>query len=187
MKSAARYVPGLLVVTAVAAVMFTAGGHEGHDHDGPSISRAVCVLTPTAGSKAAGIITFLRTDKGILIEGTISGLEPNSKHGFHIHQYGDISASDGTAAGGHFNPHGEDHAGPDAAMRHVGDLGNVEADAEGNATYKRVDKHIRFEGEESIIGRGMILHAGTDDLKTQPTGAAGARIAQGVIGIASDE
>ncbi|MBX3180743.1 MAG: superoxide dismutase family protein [Candidatus Hydrogenedentes bacterium] len=172
----------------------TASSHEGHDHDhdhdhdhGPAISRAICVLSPTEGNSTAGVITFTKTDKGVLIEGTISGLTPNGKHGFHIHQYGDLSSADGTKAGGHFNPHGADHAGPDDEHRHVGDLGNVEADAQGNATYKRVDSHITFEGATSIIGRGMILHAGTDDLKTQPTGDAGGRIAQGVIGIAADE
>lgn len=186
MSKTFRFVAGAVALVAVLGLTLTAGSHEGHDH-GPSVSKAICVMTPTEGNETAAVITFTKTDKGVLIEGKITGLTPNSTHGFHIHQYGDISGADGTKTGGHFNPHDMDHAGPDADMRHAGDLGNVEADANGNATYKRVDTHLSFEGEDSFIGRGMILHADTDDLKSQPTGAAGARIAQGVIGVASDE
>tara|TARA_R110001592_G_scaffold210324_3_gene461807 strand:- start:98 stop:631 length:534 start_codon:yes stop_codon:yes gene_type:complete len=175
-----------VVVLGLAGLAMVANGKEAHSH-GESASKAICVLTPTEGSSTSGTITFTKTDDGIMIEGMISGLTPESTHGFHIHQYGDISGADGKATGGHFNPHGMDHAGPDADMRHVGDLGNVVADKEGNATYKRLDKGIAFDGDNNIIGRGMILHAGTDDMKTQPTGDAGSRIAQGVIGIASAE
>ena len=184
MRKIARFgtVGMLFAVVALAGV--AAVSHEGHEH-GPS--KAICVMTPTEGNSTSGVITFTKTDKGILIEGKIQGLKPNATHGFHIHQFGDISSPDGTAAGGHFNPHGADHAGPEAEMRHVGDLGNIESDADGNATYKRVDAAIKFTGDESIIGRGMIIHADPDDLKSQPTGAAGARIAQGVIGVANDQ
>ncbi len=146
--------------------------------------RAICVLTPTEGNSAAGIVEFEETDEGVMIVAEITGLEPNSKHGFHIHQYGDISGKDGKATAGHFNPHGIDHAGPDADHRHVGDLGNLNADADGVARYRRLDVHVKMVGEDSIIGRGVIVHAGEDDLTSQPTGAAGARIAQGVIGFA---
>ncbi|MFP6572139.1 MAG: superoxide dismutase family protein, partial [Vicinamibacterales bacterium] len=113
-------------------------------------------------------------------QANLTGLTAGTEHGFHVHQYGDCSASDGTSAGGHFNPHGADHAGPDAASRHVGDLGNSEA------TYDRVDTQLAFEGESSIIGRGFIVHGGIDDLSSQPSGSAGPRIACGVIGIAAD-
>ena len=47
-----------------------------------------------------------------LIEAHVMGLKPNAKHGFHIHEFGDISAADGTSTGGRFNPDGHDHAGP---------------------------------------------------------------------------
>ena len=122
-----------------------------------------------------------------MVEAEVSGLTPNSKHGFHIHQYGDISSPDGKSTGGHFNPGGHDHAGPDSSKRHVGDLGNLEANEDGVATYKRLDKVIQIHGEYTILSRGITVHAGTDDLKSQPTGAAGARIAVGVIGLASAE
>ena len=186
MKKTIRFVAGTLAIAVAAILAVAAASHIGHA-EGMGVSKAICVLTPTEGSKASGVITFTKTGKGVQIEGTIEGLEPNTKHGFHVHQYGDISGADGKKTGGHFNPHGMDHAGPDAKMRHVGDLGNVEADAAGKAVYNRLDTEITFEGENNVIGRGMILHAGTDDMKTQPTGDAGARIAQGVIGIAASE
>ena len=138
---------------------------------GPS---AIAVLIPTEGNALQGTVTFIQTPEGVRVQAA------GTEHGFHVHQYGDCSASDGTSAGGHFNPHGADHAGPDAASRHVGDLGNSEA------TYDRVDTQLAFEGESSIIGRAVIVHGGTDDLSSQPSGAAGPRIACGVIGIAAD-
>ncbi|MCH7947595.1 MAG: superoxide dismutase family protein, partial [candidate division Zixibacteria bacterium] len=73
------------------------------------------------------------------------------------------------------------------SIRHVGDIGNIVADADGKATLEWVDSHMTFEGASSIIGRGVIIHAGEDDLTSQPTGAAGARVACGVIGIAKAE
>ena len=93
--------------------------------------------------------------------------------------------ADGKCAGGHFNPTGMPHGGPDDAKRHVGDLGNIKADDSGKATYKRVDKLISLNGSNSIIGRSVIVHAKADDFKTQqPPGNAGDRIGCGTIGIA---
>ena len=92
--------------------------------------------------------------------------------------------ADGKCAGGHFNPTGMPHAGPDDAKRHVGDLGNLKADSTGNASYKRTDDVISLNGRNSIIGRSLIVHAKPDDFKTQqPPGNAGDRIGCGVIGI----
>lgn len=147
------------------------------------VSKAICVLHPTQGNNVQGVVTFTRTDSGIKVVADVEGLT-EGKHGFHIHQYGDISNPDGTSAGGHFNPDNKKHGAPTDAERHVGDLGNLEAGADGRAHYEWVDNEITFSGEHSIIGRAIIVHAGADDLTSQPTGAAGARVADGVIGIA---
>jgi Cu-Zn family superoxide dismutase len=171
------------IVTALATIGFIA--HRGADaEDVTMITKAICVLAPTADSKVSGTVTFTQQTEGVLIEAHITGLKPNAKHGFHIHEFGDISKPDGTGAGGHFNPGGHEHGAPDVEKRHAGDLGNLEADASGHAMYKRVDKVVELNGVNCILGRGLIVHAGTDDLKTQPTGDAGARAAQGVIGVA---
>jgi Cu-Zn family superoxide dismutase len=147
------------------------------------IDKAVCVLHPTEGNNVKGVVTFTQTDSGIKVVADVKGLT-EGKHGFHIHQYGDCSNPDGTSAGGHFNPDDKKHGAPTNTERHVGDLGNLEAGADGKAHFEWVDNVITFSGDHSIIGRGIIVHAGEDDLTSQPTGAAGARVACGVIGIA---
>jgi Cu-Zn family superoxide dismutase len=145
--------------------------------------KAVCVMTPTKGSQVSGVVTFTQKGDEIEITGEIVGLTPG-KHGFHVHEFGDLNSPDGMATGGHFNPDKEKHGGPHDKMRHVGDLGNVEADASGKVTLKMTDKLIQLHGPHSIIGRGLIVHAKADDLKSQPAGDAGGRMAQGVIGVA---
>jgi Cu-Zn family superoxide dismutase len=68
--------------------------------------------------------------------------------------------------------------------RHEGDLGNVVADSSGKAHLEWKDKVMKLSGPDSIIGRSMIVHVQEDDLKTQPTGNSGGRVACGVIGVA---
>src|ERR1041385_3613916 len=138
-------------------------------------------LKPTQGNKAAGSITLATMGQGVHFTGTITGLTPG-KHGFHIHEKGDCSAPDGASAGGHFNPDQKAHGAPDAAEHHAGDLGNIEADASGTA---KVSIHMNGitlgSGANSVMSKAIIVHANEDDLKTQPTGNAGARVACGVI------
>jgi Cu-Zn family superoxide dismutase len=166
--------------------MQPADGQTDHAH-GPATSsaptKAVCVVHPLGDAKVQGKVTFTQVDDGIKIEANLTGLTPG-KHGFHVHEFGDCSMMDGTCAGGHFNPDGKPHGGPDSTERHAGDFGNLEADASGNAVYERVDSIISLHGDHSIIGRSIIVHADPDDLTSQPTGNAGARIGCGVIGIA---
>jgi superoxide dismutase, Cu-Zn family len=146
------------------------------------IEKAVCMLYATQGNTASGVVVFTQTVSGIKVVADIQGL-PAGKHGFHIHECGDCSSIDGTSAGGHFNPEGKTHGSPMDMMRHEGDLGNIEADATGKAHLEYVDPMLSFEGNHSIIGRSIIIHKNEDDMKTQPTGNAGARVACGVIGI----
>ena len=148
----------------------------------PEINKAICVLYPTEGNNVSGEVVFTETDSGMLVVAEVTGLT-EGKHGFHIHEYGDCSKPDGTSAGGHFNPWNKPHGAPWDKERHVGDLGNIVAAAGDTARLELVDTLLSFNGKNSIIGRGIIVHAGEDDLKTQPTGNAGARVACGVIGV----
>ncbi len=165
----------------VSTLLLTAA--EGEKAAGPK--KAICVLTPThkSGGHVQGTVTFTQKDDGIEITGEITGLTPG-KHGFHIPEFGDMSSADGMATGGHFNPGGHKHGGPEDTDRHAGDFGNIEAGADGKATIKMTDKAISLSGPNSILGRALIVHAKQDDLKSQPSGNAGDRIAQGVIGAA---
>jgi Cu-Zn family superoxide dismutase len=148
----------------------------------PSAVTAGANLQPTVDSRAEGAVNFTHTDDGVRVEAEIRGLSPGA-HGFHIHEVGDCSAPDGSSAGGHFNPVGSPHGPPsaNASARHAGDLGNLVAGPDSIATLTVVDPVIKLTGDESIVGHGVIVHAGEDDLVTQPTGAAGKRAACGVI------
>lgn len=146
----------------------------------PTGIQASAVLKPTEGNKVTGNVQFIQLDKGIRVVAKIEGLTPGD-HGFHVHEFGDCSAPDATSAGGHFNPSKNLHASPDDLPRHVGDLGNIFADADGKATYDRIDFTIKFSGDHSIIGKSVIIHEKKDDFVSQPTGNAGARVACGVI------
>jgi Cu-Zn family superoxide dismutase len=149
--------------------------------------KAVAVLHPTAGNKVSGTVTLTEEADGVKIRANIAGLSPGN-HGFHVHEFGDCSAADAASAGAHFNPTHKAHAGPDAPERHVGDMGNVQADASGKATLEYVDHQISLTNDErSVIGRSVVVHAKPDDLKSQPAGDSGARVACGVIGRAKSQ
>ncbi len=147
------------------------------------VKAAVVLLIPTVGNSVTGVVRFTQVEGGVRIVAEVSGLKPG-EHGFHIHEFGDITAADGMSAGGHLNPGHAKHGAPGAAERHEGDLGNLTADATGHATLDYVDTVIRLNGPTSIIGRGVVVHADADDLKSQPVGNAGKRVATGVIGVA---
>jgi Cu-Zn family superoxide dismutase len=137
-------------------------------------------LQPTRGNAASGVVSFARQGDHILVTATLSGLTPGA-HGFHIHEKGDCGAPDATSAGGHFNPAGHPHGHPHLGPHHAGDMPMLEADAGGNARLSVELSGVTLEGDQGIVGRGVIVHASPDDFKTQPTGNSGARVACGVI------
>ncbi|MGN8225775.1 superoxide dismutase family protein [Gracilimonas sp. BCB1] len=147
---------------------------------GPAHTELVATVMQIGDNEVTGSVTFTKAESGVQIQGSFAGLEPGN-HGFHIHQYGDCTADDGTSAGGHFNPSDNQHGAPSDAARHMGDLGNIEANENGEAAINYVDQTVTLN---QILGRGIIIHAGEDDLESQPTGAAGSRVACGVIGVA---
>jgi Cu-Zn family superoxide dismutase len=150
------------------------------------VNKAVAIVSPLGTSGVSGKVLFARAEGGVKVDVELVGLKPGV-HGFHIHEFGDCSAADGTSAGGHFNPTGEPHAGPQDSQRHAGDMGNIEATADGKAILSYLDTRVALEGPNGILGRGIIVHAQPDDLKTQPTGNAGGRLACGVIGAVKAE
>ncbi|XP_021934821.1 superoxide dismutase [Cu-Zn]-like [Zootermopsis nevadensis] len=149
------------------------------------------VVTLIKGHEIVGNVSFFQEKDGnvVKLSGVVSGLTPG-KHGFHIHEKGDIS-SECVAAGGHFNPEKKNHGGPNDTERHVGDLGNIEAGANGVASVNITDSLISLHGAHNIVGRALVVHNGTDDLgkgdteESKKTGTAGSRVACGVIGIQS--
>lgn len=128
----------------------------------------------------------------IKIELNIRGLSPNSLHGFHVHEAGDLTDKC-TSMCAHFNPYGKTHGCPGMKERHVGDLGNIQTNSKGEAKYYFYDHVIKLRGTKSnIIGRGLIIHQDKDDCgqgenaESLKTGNAGKRIACAVIGYAKE-
>lgn len=157
---------------------------SGHASAWESVNHAVAVIQPTAGNQCSGVVHFHKVGDSVKVVAEVSGLTPNQAHGFHIHEFGDVSGADGTATGGHYNPEGHSHALPASATRHAGDFGNLQADAGGKARLELTVANITIAGlRNPVLGRGVIVHAKPDD-GSQPTGNAGARIGQGVIGLA---
>jgi superoxide dismutase, Cu-Zn family len=143
------------------------------------VTKAAAQLEPKSGSQVTGTVTFTKVGDEIQVVADIQNLKPG-KHGFHIHEKGDCSAADAASAGAHFNPTQKHHGGPMTPDHHSGDLGNIEADASGKAHLDWKGK-LSLSGNDSIIGRSVVVHEKEDDLKTDPSGNSGARIACGVI------
>jgi Cu-Zn family superoxide dismutase len=182
-KSGAALAVGSLVCIALMSYRSPAvAQQEKARMKGEPITKAVAILIPTKGSKVEGRVTFTDHEGTVHVHAEISGLTPG-EHGFHIHEFG-VWSEDGMASGGHYNPSHDMHAGIDTPKRHVGDMGNITANANGNATLDLDVPNMRFRGGGSIIGRGVVVHEKADDLKSQPSGNAGGRLAVGVIGVA---
>ena len=163
---------------------------------------AICVFTNNMNKKITGKVVFKETKRGLQIKINMSGISPGL-HGFHIHQYGDLSEGCGSLCS-HFNPTNSVHGGRDSPERHLGDLGNIISDKSGNVDMVIYDKFLTITGKYGILGRSVVVHADEDDLglggldefgnivdekvrdESLKTGNAGKRIACGVIGYKKD-
>ncbi|KAI5073663.1 hypothetical protein GOP47_0011676 [Adiantum capillus-veneris] len=148
--------------------------------------KAVAVLSGSEG--VGGTVYFSQdADGSTNVSGKLCGLKPG-KHGFHVHALGDTT-NGCMSTGGHFNPKGMEHGAPEDGVRHAGDLGNVTIGDDGCVDISMTDSQIPLTGENSIIGRAIVVHADEDDLGkgghelSKTTGNAGGRLACGVIGL----
>ncbi|KAF8158100.1 superoxide dismutase [Crassisporium funariophilum] len=177
----------LLIATVFAS--FTSVAATCPKDESTNAWKAIVALKGDSG--VIGNVTFEQSavDGPVTITGNIQGFTAKALHGFHVHQYGDLSGGC-ASAGPHFNPFNSTHGAPTAEIRHVGDLGNIETDDSGVANFVFTDSVISLNGQKSIVGRAIVVHVGTDDLgmggndESLKTGNAGARAACGVIGLA---
>jgi Cu-Zn family superoxide dismutase len=156
------------------------------DKDADHHAAAVAHVKPAAGAKdekVSGTVKFMAAEHGVKAMVDLKGMKPNSKHGFHIHEKNDLSSPDLKSAGPHFDPGmTKHHGGAEGDMRHGGDLGNITADEQGNVKTEIMVHGISIAGEkDGVVGRSVIVHAKADDLKSQPAGDSGDRIAGGAI------
>jgi len=145
--------------------------------------KAAAGIMSKNSSDASGTVTFIETDGKVTMTANISGLTPGN-HAIHIHAVGDCSKDDGSSAGGHWNPINVDHGKWGSTPFHNGDIGNILADENGIGTISRKTDLwcINCADEaKNIIGKAIIIHEGSDDYSSQPSGAAGARIGCGEI------
>jgi len=140
------------------------------------------IVSTTGDSSISGIVEFTETPKGLEVYAQVEGLPPG-KHGFHVHQYGDLGDS-GKAAGSHFNPNNTKHGfiiEDGYTEAHAGDFGNITINEDGNGELKLLIPEMTLSiGPYSIAGRSLIIHEKEDDFG-QPLGNAGPRIAGGII------
>jgi Cu-Zn family superoxide dismutase len=147
------------------------------------LPMAMAMLNPTAGGLTArGMVHFQELKDGSVEVQVDLKAVPPGEHGFHVHEVGDCGDK-GNNAKGHFNPATMIHGAREAVSHHAGDFGNVTADAEGNVktTFTTHSISLKEGASNNPIGRAVILHEKADDLMTQPTGNAGARISCGVV------
>ncbi|MGH9316280.1 MAG: superoxide dismutase family protein [Thermoanaerobaculia bacterium] len=164
---------------AACALLLTGAAPSPKASEGP---QAKASIEGRSGSTATGTATFTELATGGVAVHVHIEKAPAGTHGLHIHEKGDCSDPEAKSAGGHFNPGGMPHAGPKDAMRHAGDLGNIEIRADGTGDLKIVSDMLTVKpGPNSVIGRSVVFHEKADDMTTQPTGNAGGRWGCGVI------
>ncbi len=126
-------------------------------------------------------VVFRPTRQGMRVIAEARGLKPHSAHGFHVHEHGKCEGPGYESASGHYNPGGHAHGRPHAERSHLGDLGNLVADAAGEARFELVLEKDEAAQWQRLEGRAVILHEDADDLASQPGGQAGGRLACGII------
>lgn len=144
--------------------------------------EATAVLESPDG-QARGEVRFVRDAAGVRVEAHISGIEGSGPHGFHVHENGTCDPPSFESAGGHFNPAAAEHACPPTSPRHAGDLGNVEIGEDGSGHLEMTTDLLSLDGDDSVIGKAVLVHGHVDDCASQPSGDAGPRLACGVVAL----
>jgi len=182
---------GAVCVAIIIAVVVTTVTGAPAAQTEPVIVKKAYVLFNIGGGTNNGSLELNQDQptSPVRITGTLTGL-PKGQHGFHVHMSGDIRGGCGST-GGHFNPNKADHGAPTDEIRHVGDLGNIEADDAGVSVISIDDRMISLHGDNSVLGRAFVIHELVDDLgkgghkDSKSTGNAGKRLGCGIIGVIS--
>jgi superoxide dismutase, Cu-Zn family len=168
-----------------ATAPFTTGDPADGDQLSPPGEAAVRVAAAELrgpDGTVVGVVSFTEAAEGVHVVARVEGLEGNGPRGIHLHEVGICLPPDFVSAGGHFSPDEHPHGGPDDPERHAGDFGNVEIGSEGTGHLEVVTDRLTLDrGPRSAVGRAVVLHEQRDDLRTQPTGDAGGRVACGVV------
>jgi superoxide dismutase, Cu-Zn family len=167
-----------LVVLSVSAATARQGAAKAAA--APMASMATSAEANFSEGGMTGVVHFTQMGKQVRVTAEITGATPG-QHGFHIHEKGLCTPPDFKSAGGHFNPGATPHACMPTMPRHPGDFGNITVGADQKGHLDVTVDTLSMSGADSIIGRSVIFHKGTDDCVTQPTGNSGDRSACAVI------
>lgn len=177
-----RHRSAALLAAGLCGALAASGGARAQSTAG-EIGEAIAVLSPTQGNQAHGSVIFRPTEKGVHLVVSIEGLPSGTKHGFHVHEFGDCSSADAASAGPHYDPTNMMPGMHRHGMRPLGDLENLAAGADGHVRIELDAPNLSIAGpKNAILGRGLVLHATFADPK-DPMGDAGDRIACGTIGV----
>ena len=165
----------MIASVATAGVLATAQAHA---------QSADAVLVDSDG-KTIGNVALSQLARGVRLFAQAADLPPG-QHAFHIHETGACEPPDFESAGGHFNPTDEQHGWDNPQGYHAGDFPNIHVQDDGRLAVEYFTDAVTLrDGEETSVfdddGAAIVIHAGADDYRTEPAGAAGERIACGVI------
>ena len=176
----------MLRLSCIALALLTCGGLIASTFaaDAPTaeavanIMPAKAAATQPSNTNVTGTVTFTQQGPDLHVVGDLTGLSPG-KHGIHIHEKADLSDPQLKSAGPHWDMGGKHHhGGPDTMEHHAGDLGNITADDSGKA---HLDVVLKMMTLADLASHSVIVHAGEDDMKTDPAGNSGGRVAGGAI------
>ncbi|MEO8287418.1 MAG: superoxide dismutase family protein [Chloroflexota bacterium] len=183
MTSTNRIAAALLLPVMIAGVAFAASPAQA---DTTTIQGAKAELRNAQG-QPVGTAIFSPVPQGLKLQVNVQGFIETAPgdHGIHVHAVGKCEAPSFTTAGGHFNPDAKKHGLNSPEGHHAGDMPNIIIDAAGNSTYETVLTNLTVDGGTNSVldadGSAVVIHAGPDDLMTDPAGNSGARVACGEV------
>lgn len=172
---------GLVLLIVISAMLMFATMVNSQEN---TTYNATAVMKDANGT-IIGLATFTQDASGVVnIKVNGSDLTPGL-HGIHIHNKGNCTGPSFTSAGEHYNPLGKEHGLLNPKGPHAGDLPNLVVGADGKGYMNVTTKLVTLSPGPTTLftanGTSLVIHAGTDDLITDPAGNSGARIACGVI------
>jgi len=173
---------GLAAMMALAPVMLAGCTANGTSTEPPpaAAGRIATATLMTAAGKDVGKVTVREVDGGLSVSVDVLDLPPGM-HGAHLHTVGKCEAPDFASAGGHWNPTNMKHGSMNPQGPHEGDMPNLMIGADGRGTLTTRLAGGSFDALMDADGAAIVIHAAADDLKTDPSGNSGARVACGVL------